>query len=246
MGESDIPHILFDIDGLNKISPYRHGVPPCNIGHLETIINVHPNAYGGISSRTTTFDRLYRNFENHYKVLGINIEPKQYYLPWIDFSKCRTQLVDNFINGLKNTKHVMVANNMVLSRQSANFDFNPVVSRLATRHKDIDIILTNRTDGIIQLSNVVYFNGIIDGCDLNEVAYLSKYCMAIIGRSSGPYTFSMIKENLMDANKTFVCFCEGEAVARWYSGMAANVYWSNKYDVDHVVTLVEKAISEHL
>jgi hypothetical protein len=43
-----------------------------------------------------------------------------------------------------------------------------------------------------------------EGCDLNEISYLSTFCNMIIGRGSGPQTFSITKRNLNDPDKIFV------------------------------------------
>jgi hypothetical protein len=50
----------------------------------------------------------------------------------------------------------------------------------------------------------------VENSDLNEISYLSTFCDIIVGRSSGPFTFSNVKENIFDGNKAFLCFGEKE------------------------------------
>lgn len=98
----------------------------------------------------------------------------------------------------QNDPKILVENGNCLSGQSENFDMSQVVVKLAVRHPNIMFLVSTRIEDCP--SNVFYCGDIIkkDGCDLNEISYLSTFCDMIIGRSSAITSFSMVQNNLFD------------------------------------------------
>lgn len=149
-------------------------------------------------------------FEQVYQHLGIPLEPEiQFYYPSIDFSKLNLTPYLHFIHQNLSTKKyqkmVLVCTGNVWSGQSVNFDFTPFVNIIAAKNPNFLFIITSPIR-VIQRPNIIQVQQIHKkSFDLNEIAFLSTHCSFIIGRSSGPYTFSLLKENLMDPKKTFIC-----------------------------------------
>ena len=162
----------------------------------------------------TSFNCLYhslddvcqRRFNFSLKEFG---EPESL-ISKIDFSKCDIQDIDSFLSKHTN-KRVLVCNNLVDSGQAKNFPMYPAINQISKKYPHIDFMITNYEKGskISSHNNIYYLPELIKiKPDLNEIAYLSTFCNMIIGRYSGPYTFSLIQENLMKDIK-YLCFMNG-------------------------------------
>ena len=68
------------------------------------------------------------------------------------------------------------------SGQAINFDFSIIINTLANIFKEYNFICTTN-NFIGQTDNIFFTDNIIkkNNDDLNEIAYLSKYCDVIIG-----------------------------------------------------------------
>jgi len=147
-------------------------------------------------------DAYYKYYSFIYNKLNIHLNEKNYYIPEIDYSKFEIENVDKYIENNDKFK-VLICNGNVLSAQS-NILLDSVIDKLSDIHKDIDFILTKKID--IAKDNILFTDDIIN-CnipDLNEISYLSTFCNIIIGRSSGPYCYTLTKSNFNDSNKTFI------------------------------------------
>ena len=90
----------------------------------------------------------------------------------------------------------ILASSIALTDLIVPFINNDTHTYIFTDHEDIDG------------SNVKFTNNIFKDktVDLFEISYLSKFCDIIIGRNSGPYTYSETYDNYMDNTKTFLSF----------------------------------------
>ncbi len=140
------------------------------------------------------------------RTLGADILPLAQCVPDPDYSKFHIQTIREFAESDTRRK-ILISNGNPLSGQSAPFDFTPFVARLARHFPDVLFILTNSGAPEPRLSNVIHSTDIIQkkGPDLNENGYLSTFCDAIIGRSSGAYTYSINQANLR-TRKLFLSF----------------------------------------
>jgi hypothetical protein len=167
-----------------------------------------------------------------------NLKGIENYIPSIDYTKFNLKSFNE--DKLKNKKNVLFCNNFVNSRQSENFSFSEIINNLGEKFKDINFIITNYESGIIIKENVFYTTDIITGFnnfDLNEISYLSTKCDVIIGRSSGPYSFSIVKENILNSKKKFVCFTNVINDA-WFLGDIVDLTWSNNYSHSSMINLI--------
>lgn len=177
---------------------------------------------------------LYSNYELYkeiYNELGLTIKNIEYYIPTIDYTYYDIKNIDKYLRN--NNRHkILISNGNVLSGQSNNFDFNPIIIQLANEFKDVDFILTNNNNNKIQHDNVLYTSDIIMSTenDLNEISYLSLFCDIIIGRCSGPYCFTQVKRNFYNNKKTFIGFCNSKWECEFYNSKTYNVFWYNEYN----------------
>lgn len=155
----------------------------------------------------------YEIYQDIYKVLNIPLENFDYYIPQIDYGKLKTESIKEFVDQHPSRK-ILISNGATLSGQAPNFDMNNLIVKLAADNPTFTFILTD-SEHRLNLPNIFYTNDIIQmkDCDLLEISYLSTFCEVIIGRSSGPFTFAVVKENI---NKKFVSFGTYEREAFWY------------------------------
>lgn len=144
---------------------------------------------------------LYQDIFDYFK---IEIENIDYYLPTIDFDFIEKSEIDIFLKNNNFRKILLFCNNQPLTIR-IDLDFVEVVDNLSDKYEDILFVLSNKDGKILDKKNVKYFCDIINiKPDFNELAYFSTYCDVIVGKPSGPYTFTMIKENFLDEKKTFI------------------------------------------
>ena len=201
--------------------------------YINTWIGQQKAKYLSTANSGCNLNTNYNMFCDIYKQLSIEINPIEYYIPAVDFQKVQTTNIDNFIK--PNKKYILICNNNVCSGQSENFNFDPIIDYLSTTFPDLIFIITNNTylnkNNIFNFSDIVGINN-----NLLEISYISTKCDVIIGRASGPFCFTHIKENIKNPNKTFVGFSYGEAESKWVSdnNCQAKQYWSNNFDISFI------------
>lgn len=153
------------------------------------------------------YKKVYALMNEH---MGTNLKlgPIEDYWPTVDYSKYDTNKVNHFLSMYPKEKtYVLVSNGPCNSNQcSYNDDMKELIIDLAERNKDKIFLATHKFQTV--KDNIIFTDNITQTqvSDLNEISYLSTFCKAIIGRSSGPYSFSITKENVNDANKSYFCF----------------------------------------
>jgi hypothetical protein len=133
----------------------------------------------------------------------------------------------------------------VASGQAPNDPMNEFVKTLARMFPQYMFVLTNdRENGgeeRILMDNVIYADEIIGEkkqFDLNQISRISTYCDLIIGKSSGPYSFSVTKDTIR--KKRFLCFCTS-IKDTWFLPDSKNILWSN--DFSNMLPITMKVIS---
>ena len=133
------------------------------------------------------------------------------YLPVIDFNKIDAE-VKNKISLLrqKYKKIIMICDNVAMSGQGIDVNFNDFTC-LIKNNKDCLFVSTNNNMINYGYENLIYFQSICNKpFNLLECSYLSTFSEVIIGRNSGPQTFSLIKDNILNPNKSIITFCNLE------------------------------------
>lgn len=141
----------------------------------------------------------------------MKLGPVENYLPYVDYSKYDLANARSFLDADDRSK-IMFCNGPAMSGQCEyNGDMDEIIIPLAVEHPDVTFITTKELEKTPP--NVKYTGNIIQSnrCDLNEIAYLAKYCNLIIGRNSGPFCFASTGENLNDPSKTFYAFGHQES-----------------------------------
>ena len=155
---------------------------------------------------------LYELYQDIFNTLDIPIEKIDYYLPEIDFNFVEKNNIDEFISNSKYDLKVMINNNIPLTIRIA-LDTDSVVEKLSEKYPNDLFFLTMKTN--INKENVAYTSDIIKlDCDMNENSYLSTKCDIIVGRPSGSYCFTMVKENFIK-NKQFITISDN-IYDNWY------------------------------
>jgi hypothetical protein len=185
----------------------------------------------------------YMMYEYIYNALGIKIENIEFYIPDIDYNKIDNDAkinINEFINKNQNKKKILISNGNVLSGQSVNFDMNHIVKKLSNEYPEIIFILTDDSNRISS-NNIFYTNDIIkiNGCDLLEISYISTFCDFLIGRGSGPFCFTITKDNVK--NKHFIGIGEKELEILWCDMMDKKLYINN-YDLENIFDQINNYI----
>lgn len=237
------PKLTMDIKNLKyaKLNTY---CKPCSFYHVvnnETYINTH---LGGMHDLTTDsllnvdLDTFYNYFQIIYSKLKISMEKKKFYIPEINYEVFEIQNVKEYIKSNLAVTKVLVSNGSVYSNQSMHVDFKVLIEKLAIDYPEMHFILTDKSI-LIDLPNVFYTDDIIQaGLDLNEISYLSTKCSAIIGRASGPYSFTEVKVNLDDVDKMFIFICGTFSDGIWCEQTRCSKVWINDYSFDNIYTTI--------
>jgi hypothetical protein len=240
--------ILSDIKNLNYVSEITQ---LHNSSIVETDDSIYINTWYAQSNwkydtgdGDVNFYILYNIFKDVYKYLKIKIEDLEFYKPKINYENLDLKEIDNLIElGNIFRKKVLICTNPVQSGQSLNFDFSQVVNQLSILHSDVIFYITS--DLNINSNNVVkIINSNPNKTDLNEISYLSTKCDVVVGRSSGAYTFSIVKENLDNLNKYMVCFSNNKLLTTGYreDSCKCNQVWSDDYSLDNIFKKINNCL----
>jgi hypothetical protein len=229
-------NLLADVANLESI-PYFAEIKESALSYINDDTLYFNTWYGAgnrrfINEFGITFDCLYKVFDISLKdnfdmsLYDLDKDPSNFY-PKIDFNKFYIADVDKYLNKYNHMKKVFISNGETLSGQAENFNYSIIINKLSEENKDVLFIASNRHDDLKLSDNLALSENIINkhSFDLNENAYLSTKCNLIFGRSSGTYTFAMIKDNMFDSNKTMISFSN--------IGTDDNKYWlsNNMKDV---------------
>jgi len=162
------------------------------------------------------FGEIYSELNRVFS-LDLKLSSMEEYFPFIDFSKFEINHIDYYVKKDLNTK-VLFCNGPCLSGQ-CNYtgDMKEIIESLSKKYFNITFIATQKFD--TSLTNIKFTSDIIkiDGCDLNEIGYLSTFCDIIIGRNSGPHCFAANSVNVNNPNKTFYAFGQDPRVCLYYN-----------------------------
>lgn len=151
------------------------------------------------------YEKIYNDVNQLY---GTNLKLKETieYFPSVEYTKFDLQKTNEFLNTASKRK-ILYSNGPALSGQCIyNGNMKEIIELIADEYADICFIATHKFN--TNRKNIFFTQDIIGSneCDLNEISYLSTHCELIVGRSSGPFSFSCTKQNMMDEDKTFLCF----------------------------------------
>lgn len=188
-----------------------------NVVYINTWIGCYFNPskpFHGECNLNSIYNLIYLEaFSNISKVFNeeITLNKILNYFPTVNYSYFNTDGVNNFLKFNKYKKTILICNGPALSGQcDYNGNLEEIIYKLVNKYKDYCFITTDRLN--YEFDNLKYTGDItkVNGIDIIEISYLSKFCDLIVGRSSGPFTLSNLRENIFDENKTFLCFGKRE------------------------------------
>lgn len=208
-----------------------------------TYINTHLGGAYDLTERKlydVDINVFYDYFYNIFCKLKIRMENKKFYIPEIDYNYFKTDTLNKYLESNKTVNKVLVCNGDVYSNQSFAVDFIKLVSSLATDYPQMHFILTNKSE-FIDLPNIFYTDDIINstGSDLNEISYLSTHCSVIIGRASGPYSFTEVKKNMNDMDKIFIFLCNIFSDGIWCEQTSCSKVWINNDNYENIYDTIK-------
>jgi hypothetical protein len=186
---------------------------------------------GGTTLRTVQL--IIQNIQSY---LNTNVQISEIDIyPTVDYEKLKIN-----INLIKN--NILICNDDSVSGQSNNMDLEPIISYLSQKYKDIMFYVTKKTNFFSE--NITYIDDLLtQRPNLLEVSYISNYSSIIIGRCSGPYSYCMTKENILDANKSLVAICND-----YINGIWSKYFFKCNYihlytnDLSNVQNIIENEI----
>jgi len=244
------PPLLIDLDFVEEI----RGIPgnlDCNQNYVDQgVVNtwIGQNHMSYIHKIDNGFS--FKNYmvltEEILSKLDVPFKSVNDMLPYVDFEKLNnTNKIKLLIQELtkKYKKLILISNGNVESCQSINFDFTPIISHLSSNNPDVLFILTEKNN--IIKDNVIFTCDITNvKPDLLEISFISTFCDLIVGRSSGPYTYSLNKENLLNENKTFISFNHNEIESSLFNKefVKCKFIWSNNYGEESIKNIITENI----
>ena len=243
------PKLLADIPGLTHarvkipaditintwLGQYQYqGMSPAEMGSRQSIeFGANFPCYHAV------MQRVYESLH-----LGGAMQPAEHYVPMIDYSCFDIHNIDRYF-AQTTRRHVLVCNNQPMSGQAPAVDFAEIVATLADRFPEVIFLISNNDGKKPDRPNARYCTEIIDNpattSDLNEISCISTHCDLIVGRSSGPYSFSVTKDNLR--TKQFLCICNAQRDS-WFLEGSTNIAWTNNPSSAHLIGLLSPTIEK--
>lgn len=189
-------------------------------------------------------DTCYFIFEKIYDKLQIKLESMNYYEPSINYNSYDLINIKEYLKSNINRFKILISNSDIQSFQSSEIDFYSLIDLLSNEYPNVDFILTKKIE--LKKDNVYYTSDIINinENDLNEISYLSTHCNIIIGRASGPFIYSLVKENLRDINKTLIPICNHIDVSIHFYDNSIDKIFINNYNFDTIHNILKNTIEE--
>lgn len=178
--------------------------------------------------------------ENILKILNksVLIEDENL-LPNMYFENINKPKINDGVN-------VLICNNNAISGQANNVNLNEVINHLSINNPKVTFYTTEKIN-LIQ-PNIIYTSDITESLpDLVDISYISTKCKLIVGRSSGPYSFSLTKHNLLDENKTFFALCHDYNTGIWCKDIIkCGYYHEPSNDINEITKSIQNIISNYV
>lgn len=221
--------------------------------YVNTWVGAYGNAVIPQGQHHANWTSLYTMWMHIYdtieQLLGTSFERTNnlaQYIPTTDWQKFDVAPAVRFTGPRQNI--VLLCNGLVRSTQSNLGVLDGVVAELAKDFPNIDFVCTTKFDTTnIEPTNIYFtddiFADVADG-DINEIAFLSTKAFMIIGKNSGPFMFTHVQENILDAGKIFVSLSHrsSDSYAWGLSGLPCRYYHYSNDDDINVAGIIRKAI----
>lgn len=244
---SDIPKLKFDKLNLNcklNLTYYKINEDVyINIHYIRTNFYYYNINVNEIPTQKSLLNVYCKYYNIIYNKLGLNMYNDDYYIPEIDYSKFYLENINNYISE-NNKFKILICNGNALSNQSSNkIDWNYIIDNLSEKYTEDDFILTEKIDLI--KNNVLFTDDLISEKypDLNEISYLSTFCNINIGKASGPYCFTITKNNYNDIYKTFIAITSTYIYGFYSEFSKADRILINNFDQQNILNVIDDEIN---
>jgi len=248
-----IPSIIKDMDFIAFVTfdpSVMNSMKPFHFTGTELYVNtwigrdgkfVLPGIGCTVEMLYSMYNELMMMMQTGYKLQKQPLD----YIPRIDFDYYDTNSIDLWLLPRKSREKVLISNGAVQSGQADNFDFTPAIAKLCDTFPEQIFIVTSPV--VLDRSNLFCTSDIIcniTGCDLNEIAYLSRFCKLIVGRNSGPHVFAQNLDNWEDPSKTCLSFTYQKQASHFVldDTLPMKKEWSNVTSTDDIFNKIGSLI----
>lgn len=158
-----------------------------------------------------------------------------HYLPEFDFEHFDLTLCNQWLDQIDRKPFTLICNGKQQSEQSDLGNMQNVLPSLVDMYPDHVFLVCDKLN--FQHPNVFYTDNIFQSTvgNLPYIAYLSQFANLVVGKNSGPFSFSHLSTNLNDHTKTLLCFSKDFKSCLTGQGIYyARTLFSDQID-DHVV-----------
>lgn len=130
-----------------------------------------------------------------------------HFIPTTDWSKFDIAPALQWLEG--KDRIALFCNGLAQSCQSEIGLMEEIIRNLAQLNPDVSFVCTTKfsTEWFPYTANIHFTDDIfagVQGGDLNEIAFLSTKAELIVGKNSGPFMFSHVRENIFNPNQAFL------------------------------------------
>jgi hypothetical protein len=196
-----------------------------------------PNTHPSYMDHRKIYAELYRHLSENYQ-LNLKLSDDWHYVPDYDIQKIDSTSIQRFF-AEHTGKTYLFCNGQVQSTQSSMGNMAAIIDRLAGKYPADNFIATERFP--TQCDNIYFTDDIFHlSCDICEIGLLSHSCDLIVGKNSGPFTYSTTRENL-NSDKKFICFShKPEDVLPYGLDFTSEFLFSNNTDDDRAVNIISE------
>lgn len=214
-------------------------------GIINTWIGHNFHIHGHKANLGCTYENYLILSKNVVSELGLQITDREY-LPKIYVNNLPDyDRIDLIMKEHKKNfkKIVLISDGPTLSGQALLFDFTEHIKNISDKYPNYLFFVTQGK--MFENENIIDTSTITQKIpDLLEIGLISQYCDVIIGRASGPYCFAQNEFNLMDPEKTFLCFCNTFTEGKYYQNMKSRFLWSPTNNGEIIYDMIEKSLND--
>lgn len=191
------------------------------------------------------FTTLHRIWSFIFNAIGVPMT-KTYdqFLPVVDYSKFDLSRADEYLKDIQGKSMILICNGIQQSEQSNFGDMHGVVDKLSSRYPDHAFLVCHPLN--IEKPNITYTDQLFGAPtgNLMQISYLSQRAYIIIGKNSGPFSYSHIHNNINDYNRTFICFSKSKISCLLGQGeYLCNSFFSDTVDDNLATDLIDQFVN---
>jgi hypothetical protein len=180
-----------------------------------------------------------------FNAIGITMTKSfDQYFPVIDYSKFDLNQANDYINRIQGKPMVLICNGVQQSGQSNFGDMHGVVDELSSRYPNHEFLVCHPLN--IEKPNVTYTDYLFGAPygNLVQISYLSQRAYIIVGKNSGPFSYSHLQANINNHDRTFICFSTSMTSCLLGQGkFFCNSFFSDTIDTGLATELISQFVN---